>query len=304
MGGNPGPGLAVLRPDYGGSPMLSHRRLRPARFVLILVLAVGLVPGLAACGGGGGGGGDAGTPSDGGGGDTPPVLSGDALTQSLLEACGGQTSIAQIQDLIATYAGVGAGSAPGVSFDLRPDQVEFAPGLVVPFELDLGGAEGPEGTGAFSFEDAAGDPVMPFQPQDVAPLFTTGIAAFPGVLALAPDGTQFILTIFGQATTPEVSGESRATLASGQPSLGSGNINVSEGGCNAQTTWNDVPFNSLTGQFPSAVFNTQVTQDTDTLVGTITTNGTRTATAAVQLNGGATTQWQIDLITGAVTPAP
>ena len=269
------------------------------------LIALGLVLSLAACGGGGGGGGG-GTTGGGseGGGTTPPVVDPNAITQALLSECGGQTTIEELQSLIAMYAGVASGSAPGVSFNLRVDQVQLDPGLVIPFEIDLGGAEGPEGDGAFSFEDGSGNPVMPFQAQDIAPLFTTGIAAFPALLASAPDGTEFVLSIFSLAGPPAVSGESRATLTSGQPTLGSGRINVSEGTCSAQTTWSNVPFNSLTGQFPSAVFDTQVTKDNDVLVGTITTNGTQTAVAAVQLNGGATTTWDINLLTGAVTQQP
>lgn len=274
---------------------------QPRPFVrLLAVMAVcALAVPLAACGGGGGGG-PAPTGSEGN--TQPPIVDPTQLTQQLLETCGGETTIAEIQALVALYSGVLSGQNGNASFTLDTAGIQLAPGLVIPWQLDLGGDPGPEATGAFSFLDAGGAPVMPFAPGDLAALFTSGVGALPALLAGMPDGTQFVLTIFDRPGTPQLSGEMRSTFTSGQPSLASGQVDVAEGTCAAQTTWSNVPINSLGGQFPSAVFTTRVVEGADVLAGTLTTDGTSTAVAEVSLNGGATTLWEINLLTGAVTP--
>ncbi|MDF1700549.1 MAG: hypothetical protein P1V36_05260 [Planctomycetota bacterium] len=276
--------------------MLRSRSHVPSLSVVALV-AVALVLGLAGCGGGGGGPAPVSDPGP----TPPPVVDPTQLTSDLLSACGGQTTVEQIQAVIALFQSVTSGQAEGAGFTVLSGQIQNVPGLVIPWELDADGQNGPEATGSFAFEDAGGTPSVPFTPQQLMPLFTTGIAGLPVLLAAIPDGTQFIMVIEDMPGTPNVSGSTRATFQSAQPTLSSGNILVSEGDCAAQTTWSNVPMNSLTGMFPNAVFNTRVTQVSDELVGTITTDGTNTAVADVSLNSAANTQWEINLTTGQVT---
>lgn len=270
---------------------------RPA--ALALMAAALLLP-FAGCGGGGGGGG--GTASGGSGGGGAPIVDPVQLTQDLLADCGGRMTVLGIQQVVNQFSGVVAGQTNG--FTILTAQITNTPGLIIPWEFDAGGDGTPEITGRWRFEDAGGSPNVPWTPAELMPIFTQGIAGLPAVLAIIPDGTQMITEITGDAGTPSVTGSMRASFASQQPTNTSGDVSVAGASCTSEATWSNVPINNLTAPYPTAVFSTRITQDTDVALGTLTTNGTNTAVADVSLNGAANTQWDVNLDDGTVTQQP
>jgi len=275
-------------------------RIRILALLTAALLTPSLLLPLAACGGGGGGGG----PTSISGGSPGPAVGPLQLSQDLLSECGGAATVQQIQAVTALYQQVAAGQGGAAGFTVLTGQIQNSPGLIIPWELDLDGDQQLDGSGSFVFEDAAGQPSVPFTPTQMAPLFTQGIAGLGVLMAAMPDGTQLILVITELVGPPSVSGQVRASFTGGQPTLFSGDLSVSEGTCGAQSTWNNVPVTAFAGAFPSAVFNLRVTQASDVLLGTLTTDGTNTAVASVSLNAGATTAWDVNLTTGAVTQNP
>ncbi|MDA1195722.1 MAG: hypothetical protein O2894_11125 [Planctomycetota bacterium] len=268
------------------------------QFRLVTLLAVCLLAWLPACGGGGGG---APVSTNSGG---LPVINPLALTRDLLEDCGGATTVDELQALVSLFSQVVTGQGAGAGFEVQTGQIQNVPGLVIPWTLDADGDATPEGSGVFAFEDAAGNPISPFSPAQLLPLFTGGIAGLGGLFAVLPDGSQFILAVDQIVGPPSVTGEVRASFVGGQPTLVSGLVGVSEGGCASEATWANVTLGNLLAGFPSAVLSTRTTRGTDVLVGTLTLNGTNIAVASVSLNAAPATVWNVNLTTGAVSQVP
>jgi len=208
-----------------------------------------------------------------------------------------------VVDWLDLFEAVQANQAPdrGLAVDLAG--IRLSPGLLIPWTLDPDGDGVPEADGAFSFEDAQGNPVQPLGPTIVLALLSGGATALGPALASLPDGTVLVSDL-NAVGPPKVSGRIRISLADGELFDTGGDLSITQGECSSSVTWIGIPLTAFAGVFPSSTFRTSFEHAGDTLEGEISMDGTPSARASVSLDGGPFEDYRINLATGEVTPLP
>jgi len=238
---------------------------------------------LVACGGGGG--------SGGGGGPIPadPIA---AAAQQVLTDCI-DLPVSAIIDVIGTVRAFPGSAAP-------PIQIGNPAATGIPFSADPG-AGAPIGTltGRITFQNAAGQEIVPFTQQDLMNDINNLITGIAGL----PNGSKVSIIIDPVPASGIETSTLSQVMQGGLPVDVSGSLIHDSGTCRTTISFANETILSLLGVYPNLTADVEVTKGTDNVVGQIFFNGQSTAVVEISINGTGPFQFDLDLDTGAVSPS-
>jgi hypothetical protein len=186
-------------------------------------------------------------------------------------------------------------------FDLFAARLDWA------LDLPCAGCTGPDGTddvtGSFRFEDAAGNPTIPFDVLDLL----AGDLDLAALLASLPDGTVLITDFTVPPESPAdplTTGHVEIAFDAGMPSAASGSVATSHADCQGSFAFEGVDATDVLATYPTASVEGSIASPDGQLDGTIEADGTRQALVEMTLDQADSFRWFLDLDTFELVEAP
>lgn len=220
----------------------------------------------------------------GGGGDGPPLPAdvpsqGETnleRTRAILEDCTLE-DLDRFLTILDLLAGATDPDAPGPDLQIEGINIVAA---TVSWALDVDRDGAVDMRGTVRFEDAQGNPTLPF---DLADLLG-GLDDLASLLASIQDGTTVILA-FHSVPDEAVDGEVEFTMLGGVPTALAGTVTITSPDCVVELELQDTGDGAAGGTFPEAVAHGTVISTSGDVEGTVTFDGTSRVLLDMTIDG-------------------